>query len=367
MRSPHDIITAVSEVLEAFVSECRKEILDDPIYAGAENPDVVATALIDHAAEALRGGKRLRARFAFSGWRAVYSQEDHTGRVTTLGAALEVFQAAALVHDDIVDNSDTRRGRPAMHRAFESVHRAREWHGASDSFGRSGAILLGDLLLGWSDDLLERAISDADAAAGVRALYARMRRDVILGQFLDIAEESAWPTIPDREHATRALRIATLKSARYSVQQPLLLGAVLGGARSDQIAALESFGHPLGIAFQLRDDVLGVFGDESVTGKPSGDDLREGKRTLLIAYAREAMTARDRAELDQRLGASDLTRDEIVALQQAIRDTGALDRVETLITESASQADAAIDSADIDAEAATQLRDLTTAATRRSA
>ena len=229
----------------------------------------------------------------------------HPTTVLTAAAALEVFHAAALVHDDVIDNSDTRRGRPAAHRALEASHRARAWAGDAAAFGRSGAVLLGDLLVAWSDDLLEEGLATAsvDRAAAARTEYGIMRREVTIGQFLDIAEESAYVSEPDEMHAERALRVASLKSARYSIQQPLAIGAALAGADAAQQAALAAFGHPVGMAFQLRDDVLGVFGDEAATGKPSGDDLREGKRTVLVAYAREASRspgAADRRRADRR-------------------------------------------------------------------
>ncbi|WP_308291527.1 polyprenyl synthetase family protein [Microbacterium sp. G2-8] len=367
MPSPHDIITDISERLASFVEIRRREVRDDTEIMA---DDDVANVLLDHATRALEGGKRLRARFAYWGWRAVTADPGSApSHVVDLGAALEIFQAAALVHDDIVDNSDTRRGRPASWRALEATHRESEWHGSSEQFGRSGAILLGDLLLSWSDDLFEQALAAVDDDATIsqtRAEYARMRRDVILGQFLDVSEEAAWPTTPDEHHADRALRIAILKSARYSVQQPLVIGATLGGASAERRAALADLGHPLGLAFQLRDDVLGVFGDPSVTGKPAGDDLREGKRTLLVAYTREGMDAEARASFDARLGAPDLSDDEIDGMQRTVRASGALDRAEQFIDVQTRRARSALDAADLDAVAADELRSLIAAATRRA-
>lgn len=364
MSTLQDIITDISERLDIFVRDRREEIARDEVL-GASDP--VVDVLLEHASAALTGGKRLRARFAFWGWRAAGAASSPES-VIALGAALEVFQAAALVHDDIVDNSDTRRGAPSTWRALESAHRGRGWSGSSEEFGRTGAILLGDLLLGWSDDLFEEALNDVDAAAARRAReqYARMRRDVTLGQFLDVAGEAAWPTTPDALHADRARRIAVLKSARYSVQQPLLLGADIGAATSEVRTALSEIGHPLGLAFQLRDDVLGAFGDPGLTGKPAGDDLTEGKRTLLVAYARERMDPASRAAFDARLG-SPMSGEEIAELQSLIRETGALDRVEREIADYAQRARDAIAAADFDDLAAHELDDLVTATTVRAA
>ena len=284
-----------------------------------------------------------------------------------LCAALEIFQSAALVHDDLIDNSDTRRGKPAAHRALQRRHSEKSWAGDAEAFGRSSAILLGDLLISWSDDLLEQSLSPHPHAADVRTAYARMRRDVTVGQFLDIAEESAWRVSPDDEHAARALRVVSLKSARYSIEQPLALGAALAGADAGQQDALRAFGHPIGMAFQLRDDILGVFGDESVTGKPAGDDLREGKRTVLIALTREGLDGSARRVLDDLIGDPELNREQVAALQATISASGALERVEEMIGAYAAEADRALAGARLDNASVGDLRDLARAATVRTA
>ncbi|MFK3833485.1 polyprenyl synthetase family protein [Microbacterium sp. NPDC087868] len=362
VSSPAQIVEAVASRLEQFVERMRTESTE-------YGPDAVA--LIDAAADTLVGGKRLRARFCHAGWQAVARAADrHATEGEALWntcAALEIFQSAALVHDDIIDNSDTRRGRPAAHRALESAHRSAGWSGDAEAFGRASAVLLGDLLVAWSDDLVESAITDHAHAADVRREYARMRRDVTVGQYLDIAEESAWRVNDDAEHAHRALRVASLKSARYSIEQPLVLGASLAGADASQLTALRSFGHPVGMAFQLRDDVLGVFGDESVTGKPAGDDLREGKRTVLIALTREALDRPARGVVDEMLGDPELEPRQVEYLQATIRDTGALDRVEAMIADYAREADRALVGARLDNAAVSGLRDLARAATVRTA
>lgn len=359
-----DAIEAVSQRLDDFFASPSWNAPE----TGPEAADFIAASTA-----AVRGGKRLRARFCLTGWRAV---AEAAGRrpapddaVVAAAGSLEIFHAAALVHDDLIDNSDTRRGRPSAHRALESHHRARGWVGDPDAFGRSAAILSGDLLVAWSDDLFESGLLSAPgpAAAVARTEYARMRRDVTIGQFLDIAEESAFVSEPDDRHADRALRVASLKSARYSVEQPLRIGAALAGATPAQLAALSAFGHPVGMAFQLRDDVLGVFGDESETGKPSGDDLREGKRTVLIAYTREALAPGARAVLDELIGDPSLDAAQIAALQQTIVDSGALARVETLIADYAREADRALAGAPLGNAAVSELRELARAATTRTA
>ncbi len=359
MPTSPEPIEAVSQRLDKFLSEQLS-------YAAALGPE--AETLTRSGAAALRGGKRLRARFCLSGWEAVRGPAElFDPAALAVATSLEIFHAAALVHDDLVDNSDTRRGQPAAHRALQNAHRDAGWTGDSDAFGRSGAILLGDLLVAWSDDLLEEGLEGVATASETRRAYARMRRDVTIGQFLDVAEESAYAVYPDDTHAERALRVASYKSARYSIQQPLQIGAALGGADAAQLDALGRFGHDVGMAFQLRDDVLGVFGDSAVTGKPVGDDLREGKRTVLVAYAREALSPEDRRHVDERLGDPALSAGEIAELQRRIVDSGALSRTEDLIGDYARRADAALADAPFEVSAVERLRELARAATQRAA
>ncbi|CAL4859447.1 polyprenyl synthetase family protein [Microbacterium sp. MM2322] len=365
MSSFPDPIVAVSQRVERFLKAQR----DAASEFGEE-----AQAFVESGASAATGGKGFRAKFCLAGWRAVATAATSGApsvpdAVTAASAALEIFHAAALVHDDVIDRSDTRRGRPASHRAWESEHRSKGWAGDGEEFGRSAAILLGDLLVAWSDDLLEEGLAEIDPMGAHRARteFARMRREVTIGQFLDVAEESAYVAAPVDTHPDRALRVASLKSARYSVQHPLQLGAVLAGADDEQYRVLADFGHPVGLAFQLRDDVLGVFGDSVVTGKPVGDDLREGKRTLLIAYARAALAPGALRVFDELVGDRNLTPQQVSHLQQTIVETGALARVEARITEWATEADRALRGARLGNAAVSELRDLARAATVRAA
>ena len=362
MPTSPEPIEAVSQRLDMFVSEQ----ISYASTLGAE-----AEKMARAAASSLRGGKRLRARFLLTGRRAVDEVSAHTATADDaaaigVAAALEVFQAAALVHDDLIDNSDTRRGQPAAHRALQAVHTDADWAGDAEAFGRSAAVLLGDLLVAWSDDLLEDSLEGTATAGPTRREYAQMRRDVTIGQFLDVAEESAYAVHDDHAHAERALRVASYKSARYSIQKPLQIGAALAGADAEQSEALGRFGHDIGMAFQLRDDVLGVFGDSAVTGKPSGDDLREGKRTVLVAFAREALPVERRADLDRMLGDRTLDAESIRRLQHTIVETGALARTEELIAQYEHRAEGALDGARLGAGAVAELRSLANAATRRT-
>lgn len=350
----------------------------------ASHLDSVADELgvfIDASRDLLAGGKRFRALFAYWGWQAVAGSARPDDPLATLdehpdidavidvAAALELFQGAALVHDDIMDNSDTRRGKPAAHRRFEAEHRSREWAGSDRVYGTSTALLLGDLLLGWSDELLDDGlgrVADRGAARAARDEFRTMRTEVMLGQYLDIYEEVAWRDADERDQLPRAHRVVTYKSAKYSIEAPLAIGALMAGGTPEQVDALRAFGLPLGVAFQLRDDLLGVFGDPEVTGKPAGDDLREGKRTVIIALARAGLPSGPRALIDELLGDPELTAHQVATLQATIRDSGAVETVESIISRSVADALAALEAAPISRAAQRELEGLADLVTRRS-
>jgi geranylgeranyl diphosphate synthase type I len=328
----------------------------------------------------LSGGKRFRALFCYWGWAAVATQADEADplddrRVTEgldavvdAASALEVFHAAALVHDDIMDNSDRRRGQPSLHRRFEALHRDRGWRGDAAGYGSAAALLVGDLFIGWSNDLLESGLRrlPAEAAAAARAEFALMRSEVTLGQYLDMLEESSWVSSPDSELLPRAHRVIVYKSAKYSVEAPLLIGASLAQASLAQLAALREFGVPLGVAFQLRDDLLGVFGDAETTGKPAGDDLREGKRTVLVTLARQKLPATTLRIFDELLGDPELDAQQIAMLQSALRDSGAVEQVERLIARNVEVARDVLAGAPLSRSARAELAALADMVTRRT-
>ncbi|MFA1542093.1 polyprenyl synthetase family protein [Actinomadura monticuli] len=307
----------------------------------------------------LGGGKRLRPAFCYWGWRAAGGENDPG--IVAAAASLELLQASALVHDDVMDSSDTRRGQPSAHRRFEALHRAQAWPGDAEAFGGGAAILLGDLCLAWSGEMFETCGLDAERRLRGRAVYDLMRTEVMCGQYLDMLEGT-------RGLATvaTALRVVEYKSAKYTIERPLHLGAALAGARPDVTAALTGYGLPLGIAFQLRDDVLGVFGDPAATGKPAGDDLREGKRTVLIALTLERATAAQAAAVQRRLGDPALDRPGVDELRTIIEETGGLAACEAMIERYLREAEEALGSAPVTAEAREALGELAVAATTRS-
>lgn len=332
-----------------------------------------ASALLDEAAQFLTGGKRFRAQFAVLGYRSVRELDFSDGvdgaadSVLDAACALEFFHAAALIHDDIIDRSDTRRGRPAAHRAFAALHATARWAGEPEHFGVAAAILLGDLLQSWADELMESACDGAaspDAARAARAHFNRMRSEVAVGQYLDVLEEQQPAFSAHDAQLERSTRVLVYKSAKYSVEAPLLIGAALAGADEEQEQALRDYGLPIGVAFQLRDDLLGVFGDASVTGKPAGDDLVEGKRTVLVTLARENLPGTQRRIFDDLLG-NDLAPEQVAILQRTIRESGAVERVEQMITRNVERAISALQASPARPDAAEALTRLADRATRR--
>jgi geranylgeranyl diphosphate synthase type I len=333
---------------------------------GAERADLTRTA-----ADLLAGGKRLRAAFCVAGWVAAggTSPVDAEAAPVAAGAALELFQAAALVHDDVMDGSSTRRGRPAAHRRFAAVHDERGWQGSADRFGEAAAILLGDLLLVMSFAEMAHAGRAVPGAPARRAqeVYDLMTAEVTLGQYLDMYAQAVPWDDADAVDRDRAHRVVRAKSARYSVEHPVVLGAALAGAGEETLAALSAFGLPVGEAFQLRDDLLGVFGDPLVTGKPAGDDLREGKRTVLVAIARARADAAGLEVLRSGIGRADLDLAGIDAIREVLLETGAVRAVEELIDERTEAGFRALRAADLEPDAEATLAALARLAVDRQA
>ncbi|GAA2117269.1 polyprenyl synthetase family protein [Nocardioides bigeumensis] len=350
-----------------------QEVLDEFLVEQADRlaplgPD--ASLLHDEARAAVSGGKRFRAAFCYWGHHAVRDLEgpeptaDEERAVLRAAAALEILHASALAHDDYMDASDTRRGRPATHRAFAAAHREAGWRGDPEQYGAAAAILLGDLLLSWADELLRRCGLGWDRVGPALDLFDRCRSEVITGQFLDVSVQARGSADVDD-----AMRVLRFKSAKYSIERPLHVGAALAGADSATLAWLTAFGLPLGEAFQLRDDLLGVFGDPAQTGKPAGDDLVEGKRTVLVALALDGLAhagrREDAAYLDRSLGTS-LDDAAVTRLRTVIDDSGAHAQVEEAIDALAGRALDALDQAPVADGARVVLRELATAVTQRS-
>ena len=308
--------------------------LDDFLARQTPRLDAISEDLgpmADSIAALVSGGKRLRAAFCYWGWRGAGGPD--TDQIVRAATSLELLQACALVHDDVMDDSDTRRGRPAAHRQFAALHRGQGWLGSPDAFGAGAAVLLGDLCLSWADELLFDCGLPGEALLAAKPVFDEMRTELMSGQYLDLLEQAM-----GGGSIERARRVIRFKSAKYTIERPLHLGAALAGGEEDIRATYTAFGLPLGEAFQLRDDVLGVFGDPELTGKPAGDDLREGKRTVLVTTALDRASPADAARLRRHLGDRRLQVGGVEQARAVITDTGALAHVEDLIAALTEQA-----------------------------
>ncbi|HEV2755259.1 MAG TPA: polyprenyl synthetase family protein [Actinomycetota bacterium] len=290
------------------------------------------------------GGKRLRPAFCYWGFRAAGGA--HRPEIVRAASSLELLHTFAIVHDDIMDASDERRGEEAVH--------ARHGVGVG--------ILVGDLALVLADDAFMGAGFPPPATARAFAAYSRMRQEVIAGQYLDLAYAArADITVAD------ARRVAVLKSGRYSIEEPLAIGAALAGAPDDFVARLAAFGGPLGEAFQLRDDLLGTFGDRSRVGKPVDSDIIEGKRNVLYAFAAASLEGESGDFLRSRWGGGGLSDDEIARLRDLVEASGARAATERLLDEQVDEALARLGDLALGGEERGALEELVFLATARRA
>ncbi|RQX14184.1 polyprenyl synthetase [Micromonospora ureilytica] len=347
----HDLVTAVDETLSTFLT-AEVDTLND---IDASMGSFAATA----REAVLTGGKRIRSTFAYWGWRGSVGGTAALAPVLPALAALELLHTFALVHDDVMDASTTRRGRPATHIALAEQHVAAGHRGDPGRFGEAVAVLVGDLCMVWADQLLAHASVPSTRLLEARRCYDQMRVETVAGQYLDVLGEND----PVSWSVDRALRVARYKTASYTVQRPLLFGACLAGVPADDplVSAYTRYGLAVGEAFQLRDDLLGVYGDPAATGKPAGDDLRTGKPTTLLMLARELATPAQLTALER---AAD---GPVETLAGLVAETGAVTRVEQMIAERVGDALAALDTAPVDETARTALTGLATAAANRRA
>ena len=313
VKPPAELTTIAAKVEarlgEILAAERREWVALDP---SLDEP------LGDLSEMVLGGGKRIRPAYCHWGWLMGGGDPGGDG-VLDGGCALEILHAFALAHDDVMDGSDTRRGSPTVWRKFVQRHRDRSWHGEDRRFGEAAAVLVGDMAMVLADRTLGWVSPES------RAVWDQLRTELNMGQYLDVVGGARGSATADE-----ARRIIEHKTARYTVVRPLQLGAALAG-RPDLAEPLARHGRPVGMAFQLRDDVLGAFGDPAATGKPVGDDLREGKPTLLMAMTKSAATPSQLTILDA-VG-SEMDDETVAGVQQVILDTGALARLENEISE----------------------------------
>ncbi|WP_186355761.1 polyprenyl synthetase family protein [Streptomonospora sp. PA3] len=325
---------APDDSLGAVVEGLLAEFFADRRAATGESDTGFDTETVQRLQDfVLSGGKRIRPAFAWWGWRAAGGAAEGPAARSALRAAsaLELLHACALIQDDVMDASTLRRGRPAVHIAVEDEHRRRRWAGGARRYGESVAVLAGDLALAWADDMLDEALDGLGTRRLARVPWQRMRTELITGQFLDLRARASGDDSPDA-----ALRVDRLKTAAYSAERPLHLGAAMAGGDDVLTAALRGYGAEVGTAFQLRDDLLGLYGDPAVTGKPVGDDIREGKPTLLWALGVERARARGDAEsaavLRACAGDTALGDDAVATLAALLEELGARAAVEERIS-----------------------------------
>ncbi|MGH9012240.1 MAG: polyprenyl synthetase family protein [Acidimicrobiia bacterium] len=342
---------SLSSVAPAVEARIAALLADEAARWGLVDPELVPPI------DALRrfvidGGKRLRPAFCHWAYVGAGGEADDPA-VIDAGAALELLHAFALLHDDVMDGSSLRRGRPTVHVDFAARHRDAGWLGEARRFGEGVAILVGDLAFVYADLLM------VGVPRSATAIFNELRVELNIGQALDLIG-----TAEARRDRPMARRIATYKSGKYTIERPLHLGAALIGRLDELAQSLSAYGLPLGEAFQMRDDILGTFGDPDITGKPVGEDLREGKPTPLLAITTARAGATESGLLD-RVGAPDLGDDEVAAIQALMIETGAKEETERLVDELAGEAVAALDRAAITAEARAALTELAAFVARR--
>ena len=353
-----DNSTVISRIRDGVVNELTNFLNESGRYLDGISPELapVTASLKDFL---LEGGKRFRPLFAYIGYLGAGGSENQSALKAC--ASLELLQACALIHDDLMDGSDTRRNKPSIHKRFEALHRENSLQGNATQFGLSSAVLLGDLALIWSDAMLNQSYLGDDVHRKVFAVHDEMRIELMAGQYLDVFEQTQ-----STKSVARALKIARYKSGKYSIERPLHFGAAMAHHEGRIESDYSAYGLPLGEAFQLRDDLLGVFGDPSLTGKPAGDDLREGKRTALIALASERGTQIQQRTLENLLGKPEISPHEISELQTLISETGADSEIEKMISSLTEQALGALQSPEITEHGKSLLIDLAVIATQRS-
>lgn len=319
MSATDDLIERVNVVLEDTISHSRSRW--SPLQKD------LALVFEEISALVLGGGKRLRPQFSHWGWVAA-GGDGKAVESARIGAAIELLHAAALFHDDIIDDAGTRRGRTTTHQSFAKNHSENGWTGESRRFGEGSTILIGDITYVLSDSLMDNVSSAA------RLLWHDLRMEMNIGQYLDVVGSAR-----ETRDVVEADLICRMKSAKYTIERPLHIGAVAANAERGKSLLLmfSAYGLPLGDAFQMRDDILGAYGDSEITGKPVGGDFREGKPTPLLARAHQ-MAEKKQREVLARVGQPGLTDDDIADIQQVVIDTGALQAMEDLIASHHAQA-----------------------------
>ncbi|MEO3757187.1 polyprenyl synthetase family protein [Mycobacterium sp. B14F4] len=339
-------------VLTSVAGFVRTRCADDLSAAGVDVATDVLLAFVD-------GGKCVRSTFMYLGW--LCGADDDHGALRA-AASFELLHAFALLQDDVMDGSELRRGRPAAHVRFAQWHRERAMSGSADRFGEAAAVLLGDLCLVWAQQMMRESGVGGPALSRAWPRYDAMRTELAVGQFADLVNDAA--EFPEWDQVLDVLR---RKSGNYTVRRPLEIGAAMAGCAPGVMAPLSGYGEAVGEAFQLRDDVLGIFGAPEVTGKPASSDLSEHKATSVVVAAYRLADATLRRQLTQLMSTPDLDSADIAHWRSLIVATGAVEWIEKLIDSRLTQALELIDSGPLESVIRTALADMATACTERAA
>lgn len=342
----------------------RRAVLSEvEAFVSARCADTLGDCGVDAAGEVLlefvKGGKCLRSTFMYLGWLCGAPASDAALSAT---ASLELLHAFALLQDDVMDDSPSRRGLPAAHIQFARWHDRRGLSGSSRRFGESAAVLLGDLCLIWAEQMLRDCGLSRHQLQRAWPRYDAMRTELAVGQFADLTLDIRNPPTLDA-----VLNVARLKSGNYTVRRPLEIGAAMAGCSEHTLARLGEYGSAVGEAFQLRDDILGIFGSPSTTGKPNGGDLLERKATSVMVAAYEMADASTRRQFGELVDSDHLSDADLEHWRSLIFATGAVQRIEELITDRVEIAQKALDSSGIDGPVNGALASMAGVCTRRAA
>lgn len=344
-----------AEHIIANVDGALRYVLNDQRHRWQAVSSQLATVFDELEVLVLAGGKRLRPQFLHWGWVAAGGDPDDVQH-HSFGAAIEMVHAFALFHDDVIDDAGSRRGHETTHRRIARHHMEDSLAGESRRFGEGSAILIGDIAYSYADFLM------AELPQSARSYWNELRLEMNVGQYLDTVGSA------QRERNIEHSRmVSRFKTAKYTIERPLHIGAVAADTERGKslVQVLSAYGIPLGTAFQLRDDILGAFGNESLTGKPVGGDFLEGKPTALLALALEAASP-EQASILHRVGTPELSPQDIVNIQDVMIDTGALAQTEALIVSLREESLTAIGASDIVSEAKLALQELAETVTQRT-
>jgi geranylgeranyl diphosphate synthase, type I len=337
-RSMTGVAAEALRELNQRVDTALTRFLSEQGTVWAEQAPEILDALVSFI---LSGGKRIRSAFCYWGWRGAGGADCEP--IVEAAAALELLHAFALIHDDVMDRAETRRGHASMHRQFEALHAGAGWRGDSQHFGVSVAVLCGDQCAAWSEQMFAGCGLPQEPVMRAHKLYSRMRTELVAGQYLDLRAAASTGDVATLLNADIARQNIHFKTTLYTVVRPLQLGALLATSPMGLPDAYAEFAEPLGEAFQLRDDLLGLFGDPALTGKSSLEDLREGTRTVLITFAEDMADAAQRATLRQLVGCPTLDETQAASVRQIVEASGALARVEKLISDRYAEARVRLD------------------------